>query len=61
MAMGLSDHYQQAIMLNNMGVSLFNKRAFSPAMETFRNALDEMKILVDGSEDLNASLKQGMM
>lgn len=44
--MRFSVHYHQAVALNNMGVSLLNKGAFGQAMETFRAALNEMKMLV---------------
>lgn len=48
--MRFSVQYHQAIALNNMGVSLLKKRAFGQAMETFRGALNEMKMLVHASQ-----------
>lgn len=52
--MRLSLHYRQAIVLNNVGVSLFENRAFGHAMGIFRCALSEMKQLVHPSEGSDA-------
>lgn len=48
--MRASLRYRQAVVLNNLGVSLLEKRAFGPAMGIFRSALNEMKNLVHPSE-----------
>jgi hypothetical protein len=47
--MSFANHYHQAIVLNNAGVALIKRQAFSLAMETFRGALNEMKMLVHPS------------
>jgi hypothetical protein len=44
--MSFANHYHQAIVLNNVGVALLKRRALSLAMETFRGALKEMKMLI---------------
>ena len=46
----ISLHYHRAIALNNMGMSLLSKKAYALAMETFRGALNEMKMLVRPSQ-----------
>eukprot|EP00977_Amphora_coffeiformis_P006553 scaffold1404_cov166-Amphora_coffeaeformis.AAC.20 len=47
--MTFSGHYRHIIALNNVGISLLKKRAFTHATETFRCALNEMKMLVQPS------------
>lgn len=48
--MRLAIHYRQAVVLNNLGVSLLEKRQFSLAMGIIRSALSEMKMLVSPSD-----------
>lgn len=44
--MSFASHYHQAIVLNNVGVALLERQAYSLAMDTFRGALNEMKLLI---------------
>jgi hypothetical protein len=51
--MSAAEKYYQSIVLNNLGVALLEKRAYSQAMETFRSALNGLKMVIRPTREVD--------